>query len=208
MKKILFILVGILLVSVGVTILKFSEIATGGTAGLALSLSYLTQTPFSLFFFLVNIPFYIFSVLRMGWKFTLSTIFAVSTLSIVTTFDQFLPSFSVPIWLGAIVGGAIIGVGLSILFANGSSLGGANILALFLHKRYQFNPGKTTFLFDFIVVLTSLYAVGFVRGLASVLSIAVTSMVISYFKNRIAEKQEQPAKNEKYKVGSDVAVSQ
>ncbi|MDL4841047.1 YitT family protein [Aquibacillus rhizosphaerae] len=208
MKKLLFVLFGIVLVSIGVITLKHSQIVTGGTAGLALNLSYLFHTPFSIFFFLVNIPFYIFSFIRMGWKFTLSTIFSVSLLSILTSFDPLLPSFSVPIWIGTILGGGLIGVGLSILFANGSSLGGANILALFLHKRYNLNPGTTTFVFDFIVVLTSLYSVGLVKGVSSVFSIAVTSVVISYFKNKIAEKHISPAKNKKYVLKRNVAITQ
>ncbi|MRH44283.1 YitT family protein [Aquibacillus halophilus] len=210
MKKILSILLGIVLVSIGVIILNHSQIVTGGTAGLALNLSYLFSSPFSIIFFLVNIPFYIFSVMRMGWKFTLSTICSVSLLSLFTMVNQWLPDFTIPIWLGAISGGLIIGVGLSCLFANGSSLGGANILALFLHKRYNLNPGTTTFIFDFIIVITSLYTVGIVKGLASILSIAILSMVISSFKNRIADKEAvvEPKIKKKYVVKRGVTATQ
>ncbi len=189
------IFLGVLIVSTGVIILKHTHVVTGGTAGLSLNLAYLFGLPFSVLFFIVNIPFYIFSVVQMGWKFTLYTIASVSLLSGLTSIDQWLPAFSVPVWVGVSAGGVIIGLGLSILFANGSSLGGANILALFLHKKYKFNPGVTTFIFDFIVVATSLYAVGLLRGVSSVFSIAITSIVISYFKNYIATKQEKPVRS-------------
>ncbi|WP_112182369.1 MULTISPECIES: YitT family protein [Paraliobacillus] len=188
MKRIMNIIFGIIIVSVGVLTLKHATIITGGTAGLALNLSYLILHPFSLIFFLVNIPFYLFSFIRMGWRFTLTTILSVSFLSILTSFDLLLPTITLPIWFGAVLGGTFIGLGLSLLFANGSSLGGANILALFLHKRYNFNPGTTNFLFDLIVVMTGIYTVGFIRVLASIISIAMTSFIISYFKSRIAEK--------------------
>lgn len=188
MKKISLILLGCLLTSIGVIILKHSSIVTGGTAGLSLGTAYLTNLPFSVVFFLVNIPFYIFSFIRMGWKFTLSTICSVGLLSAMTSVDQLLPAFTLPMILGAVLGGLIIGIGLSILFMNGSSLGGANILALFLQKRFNINPGKTNFIFDVMVVLTSVYAVGLLKGLVSIISIAVTSKVISYFKNEIARK--------------------
>lgn len=188
MKKITKILFGIIIVSVGVLTLKHASIITGGTAGLALNLSYLMNQPFSLIFFLINIPFYIFSFLRMGWKFTLTTILSVSMLSIITGFDILLPSITVPIWFGAVIGGSCIGLGLTLLFANDSSLGGANILALFLHKRYRFNPGTTNFLFDLVVVITGIYTVGVIRTFASIVSIAMTSFIISYFKNRITVK--------------------
>ncbi|ADC49505.1 hypothetical protein BpOF4_07235 [Alkalihalophilus pseudofirmus OF4] len=194
MKKWLMILLAIVITSIGVILLKHANIVTGGTAGLSLSVAYLLSLPFGVTFFLINIPFYIFSMMRMGWNFTFTTIISVSLLSVVTGFDYFLPAFTVPIWVGAVVGGFIIGIGLSLLFMNGSSLGGANILALFLQKRWNIDPGKTTFAFDFMVVLTSFYTVGFLRGIASVLSIAVTARVISYFKNEIARRREEPSK--------------
>ncbi|WP_445505539.1 YitT family protein [Niallia sp. 03091] len=186
MKKTLNILIGCLVVSVGVLILRHSHLVTGGTAGLSLSLSYLIHLPFSFLFFIVNIPFYIFSFIRMGWKFTISTISAVTILSLITGIDQWIPSFSIFPLTGAIIGGVIIGFGLSILFLNGSSLGGFNILSLFLQKKLNWNPGKINFLFDFIVVISGIYFFGFLKGLCSILSIAITSSIISYNKTRIA----------------------
>ncbi|WP_100397773.1 YitT family protein [Bacillus sp. FJAT-44742] len=195
MVRIINILFGCLLTSVGVVILNHAEIVTGGTAGLSLNVSYLTSLQFALVFFLINIPFYVFSVLRMGWHFTLSTIFAVTVLSVMTGGSAFiLPDFSIEPFVGAVVGGMSIGLGISILFINGASLGGANILALFLHKKFNWNPGKVNFLFDFFVVLTGMYAIGLVSGFASVLSIIVTSCIISYFKTKIAEKNEAEEK--------------
>ncbi|MDZ5470452.1 YitT family protein [Bacillus sp. 31A1R] len=191
MKKISLILLGCLITTIGVIILKHSNIVTGGTAGLSLSITYLTHLPFALIFFLINLPFYVFSVLRMGWNFTISTIGAVSILSLMTAVDQWLPNFSIPMLVGAVLGGLLIGIGLSIVFINGSSLGGANILALFLQKRYNVNPGQINFIFDLIVVVSSIYSVGLIRGLCSILSIFVTAKVISYYKNEIALKTTQ-----------------
>ncbi|MDQ0209200.1 YitT family protein [Alkalicoccobacillus murimartini] len=182
MKRWFFVFVGCLLAAVGVIILKHSDLVTGGTAGLSLSLSYITHLPFALLFFIINIPFYLFSMLRMGLSFTVTTILSVTTLSILTGVDTWLPSFVIPYWAGALMGGLVIGIGLSLLFRNSSSLGGSNILALFLQKHYGFDPGKTNFAFDLIVVLTSLYAIGLVKGFFSIISIAITSKVISYYK--------------------------
>ncbi|MGO4889063.1 YitT family protein [Anaerobacillus sp. MEB173] len=202
MNKLVNILLGCLLTSIGVIILKHSNIVTGGTAGLSLSVAYLFTLPFAVVFFLINIPFYIFSVLRMGWNFTLSTIFSITILSLMTGIDVLLPNFTIPIWIGSILGGFIIGIGVSILFMNGASLGGANILALYLQKKFNFNPGKTNFVFDFIVVLTSIYTIGLVRGIFSIISIAIMARVISYFKNEIATRNHATDKKEKYELQS------
>ena len=186
MKKLSTILLGIVSTSIGVLFLKHAMIASGGTAGLALSVSYLFGMSFSQLFFLINIPFYIFAFVQFGWRFTLSTLGSVTLLSFLTSLDRFLPAFSLPLWFGALGGGLLIDFGLSRLFMNGSSLGGLNILSLFLQKRYQIDPGKSNFAFDLAVILTSFYAVGLVRGLFSILTIAIASRVISYYKNEIA----------------------
>ncbi|TMW73425.1 YitT family protein [Alteribacter natronophilus] len=186
MLRILYMMTGCAIVSFGVLILQSSEIITGGTAGLALSMSYLTPWSFAVTFFLINLPFYVLSAIRMGWNFTLSTLFAVTTLSLMTEVMQYLPSFSLSPLTGALVGGAVIGAGLCILFLNKSSLGGANILSLVLQKRFGIDPGKTLFAFDTLVILTGLISVGLVRGLYSILSVLVISFIISLLKNRIA----------------------
>ncbi|MFA9560084.1 YitT family protein [Evansella sp. AB-rgal1] len=186
MLRFINIVIGCFIVSFGVLVLQNSEIITGGTAGLALSISYSINISFAIAFFLVNIPFYILSVRKMGWKFTLSTFFAVSLLSIMTELLQFIPNFEVTPLFGAILGGSVIGIGVTVLFMNGASLGGANILALVLQKKLQINPGKTMFLFDFFVILIGLYSVGIVRGFYSVISIFFISIIISLMKGKFA----------------------
>lgn len=174
------------MVSIGVLILHHSHLVTGGTAGLSLSLSYVFGMPFSVVFFLINIPFYILSLIRMGLQFTLSTLAAITILSFLTGLDQWFPDFSIPPLIGALVGGLVIGLGLTMIFLNRSSLGGANILALYLQRRFGWDPGKTNFVFDFLVVASSFYSVGFWKGLYSVLSIYILAKVISLFKRQIA----------------------
>lgn len=186
MKRFMFILLGCLITSMGTVILQHAHVMTGGTAGLSLMLSYLLAVPFGLVFFMINIPFYVLSIMIMGWNFTLSTIVAVTLLSMMTGLDRLIPAFSIPTAVGAVGGGLVIGLGLSLLFMNRTSLGGTNILALILQKKLNWNPGKLNFLFDFVVVGFGFYSVGVVQGLLSILSILLTSTVISYFKNRIA----------------------
>lgn len=208
MMKFLSILFGCFLTSVGLIMLNHSFLVTGGTAGLALNIAYLFSTPFAIVFFIINIPFYIFSVIRMGLKFTLYTAMSVSILTAFLWLGSWLlPDFTLPIVAGAIVGGLLVGLGSSVLFINGSSLGGAQILALFLQKRYNFNPGKTNFIFDFIVVVSSIYTVGLIKGLCSILSIAIASKVIGYFKNQIATTTKTKKIKDTYTVKNSIPAS-
>ncbi|WP_286059379.1 YitT family protein [Bacillus mojavensis] len=185
MKRMLLIFTACLMTGAGVLTLRHSHVLTGGTAGLSLSLTYLFHSSFAIIFFLINIPFYVFSLIRMGIKFTLSTAFAVTALTLFTSIDHWLPSVSFSPLAGAICGGALIGFGLSLMFYHQASLGGANILALFLQKRYGWNPGTVNFLFDFGVVLVGIVSVGLLKGFFSLVSIAVTGLIVSFFKNKI-----------------------
>jgi uncharacterized membrane-anchored protein YitT (DUF2179 family) len=137
---------------------------------------------------MVNLPFYILSIMKMGLDFTLSTLLSAGILSLLTAIDQFIPDIIVPEWTGALLGGGLVGFGLSYLFCNGSSLGGVNILVLYLQRKLGWDPGKTTFVIDFAVVLSGVYSVGLIKGAYSILSIVIVSTIISYFKGRIANK--------------------
>jgi uncharacterized membrane-anchored protein YitT (DUF2179 family) len=185
MQKILNILIGCLLCSIGILALRHAHLVTGGIPGLSLGLSYLLGVPFASVFLSVNLPFYILSIFRMGWNFTLSTVFAAIALSLMTTADQWLPDILLPAWAGALFGGAFVGFGLSYLFWNNASLGGVNILVLYLQRQFGWDPGKTTFVMDSAVVLTGVYSVGFIKGIFSVLSVVLISVIISYYKGRI-----------------------
>jgi uncharacterized membrane-anchored protein YitT (DUF2179 family) len=186
MDKLIKLFCGCLVTSIGVIILRHSHVVTGGVAGLSLMISYFLNIQFSSIFFAINIPFYIFSFVKIGWKFTLSTVAAVTILSLMTGIDKWLPLFSIPILIGAVFGGLIIGFGLSIIAINGASLGGTNMVAIFLQKRYNLNPGIMNFIFDFLVVVLSFNSIGISKGILSVLSIATTASIINYFKGRIS----------------------
>ncbi|OME82314.1 hypothetical protein BK120_15740 [Paenibacillus sp. FSL A5-0031] len=193
MSKWLHIAIGCFVTVGGLVILKHSHIVTGGTAGLSLSLSPQLQVSFHYLFLLLNLPFLIFSYFYMGKSFTFKTIGAIALLSSLSAINDILPAFTIPPLIGAIVGGLFIGAGITALFRNGASLGGATILAIYLHKKHGVNPGITNFAFDFLVVLTSLSVFSLKSGLYSALSIAVTSAFLSFYKRRKtgAEKDKQ-----------------
>lgn len=184
-KRVISILLGCFITSIGTIFLQHAHLVIGGTCGLSLSLSYLLSWPFSLLFFLVNIPFYLFALLRMGANFTLATFLSVSALSLITAaLEKFLSGFTPDLWVGAVAGGALSGIGLSILFANRASLGGANILALYLEEKRGINPGLSNCVFDAVVVVGGIYAAGYWQAVYSILAVFIIAAVISFTKKR------------------------
>lgn len=196
-KKYLYLVLGCVLVSAGLVLLRHSHVMTGGTAGLSLTISYILNAPFSWVFFLINLPFYGFAIVRMGWNFTLHTVLSVTLVTLLSGLDKFLPVFELPVFVGTVAGSILCGLGLSVLFMNRTSLGGVSIFALYMQQKRNWNPGVINGVLDTTIVLLGLYSVGLLEGILSVLSVVIVSAIISYFKKNFkpstAPKHQQQA---------------
>lgn len=172
-------LFGTLMVSFGVTLLKSAGALTGGTAGIAFLLSYLTHASFGLAFFAINLPFYWLAVKRMGWAFTLKTFCAVG---LVSLFSQLHPLFihfsALEPFYATLFGNVIMGIGFIVLFRHKASLGGINILALWLQERYGIRAGKLQMAVDTCVVLASLFVVPLPMLAASIAGAVILNLII------------------------------
>ena len=146
------ILIGTLLVALGIQFLAASGLITGQIAGLALVLSYGGVGAFGLIFFLLNLPFYVFAVRQLGWRFTIKSFAAVALMS---TFAETLPYVltiaDLHPGVGAVLFGVSAGVGLLSLFRHGASLGGVGIVALFLQDNTGIKAGWVQLGFDLCV---------------------------------------------------------
>lgn len=75
---------GVMFIAVGLNMLKFSGMVTGGIAGIALLISYYVPLSIGLLFTLVNIPFLVFCYFSMGRAFTVKTLIVSVTLGLAT----------------------------------------------------------------------------------------------------------------------------
>ncbi|MGE5622836.1 MAG: YitT family protein, partial [Bacillota bacterium] len=148
---------GTLLVSLGVAMLGKAHLITGGTVGLAFLLHYFTGISFGKLFFTINLPFYYLAVKKMGWQFTIKTFSAILLLSgmsellpLVFSMDSIHPAYA------AAMGGLLCGVGLLVLFRHKASLGGFNVLVLYLQERYGLRAGAVQLALDGAILLASL----------------------------------------------------
>lgn len=174
------IVMGTLMVSFGVIMLKQAGALTGSTAGIAFLVSYLTPLSFGSAFFLINLPFYWLAVRRMGWEFTLKTFCAVGLVSLFTHLHPLFVHFSAlnPFY-ATLFGNVVMGIGFIVLFRHKASLGGINILALWLQARFGLRAGKLQMAVDTCVVLASLFVVSLPMLLASVAGAVVLNLIIA-----------------------------
>ena len=146
-------LVGTFLVSLGLTLLHAVSAVTGGTAGLALLLSYALPVPFGVVFVLANAPFFALAAVRNGLAFTIRSAICIVLVSLLPALHAAaLPGLHVhPVY--AVLGGdALCGVGLLIVFRHGGSLGGFNVLALLAQRELGWRAGYVQMALDVAVV--------------------------------------------------------
>lgn len=173
-------LTGTALVALGIAFYSHAGLLTGGTVGLAFLLKYLAGWPFGLVFFLVNLPFYGLAIWRMGWKFTLRTVCAVA---LVSLFAELTPRWvrfaELDVVYAALFGGFVIGLGLLILFRHRASLGGVNILALFVQERFGVRAGTVQMGIDALIVLAAVLVVPLDKVALSVLGAVALNLVLA-----------------------------
>jgi len=149
-----------ILAALGIALFERGGLMTGGTAGLALLVSYRFGLGFGPAFVLVNLPFFALALWRMGWRFTAKTAAAVLLLSAVAEFQRPLLALGAvqPAW-AALVGGLLLGIALLILFRHRGSLGGFNVLVLYLQERFGWRAGWVQLALDAVILLLSLAVV-------------------------------------------------
>lgn len=171
---------GALVIALGLTLLKSAGLLTGGTAGLAFLIHYATGWSFGAVFFAVNLPFYFFAVRALGVPFTLKTLAAVAMLSLLADqLPRWIAFASIDPVFAAVMGGALVGIGLLILFRHKASLGGINVLALYLQQRHGWRAGAVQMALDCAIVVGAFAIVDPRRIALSVLGAAALNLVVA-----------------------------
>lgn len=179
-EDILAIVIGTLMISFAILMLRQAGALTGGTVGLAFLIHYATDISFGTIFFIINLPFYYLAMMRMGWRFTVKTFCAVALVSVFSDFHLLFIHFDhlQPVY-ATLFGSLLIGLGLLVLFRHRCSLGGVNILTLFIQERYGIRAGKLQMAIDVAIVMASLFVVTPLILLASVAGAVILNMVIA-----------------------------
>jgi uncharacterized membrane-anchored protein YitT (DUF2179 family) len=173
-------LIGTMLVSLGIAFYSEVLLTTGSTAGLALLVQYATGIPFGWLFFAINLPFYALAFMRMGLPFAIKTIASVALVSFFTA--------QIPVWLdisalnplfAALVGGGMIGLGILSLFRHKASVGGINILALYLQDNFGVRAGYFQLAVDALILVAAFFILPLDRVIYSVLGALVLNLIVA-----------------------------
>lgn len=160
-----------------------NNIAPGGVTGIAILISRFTALPTGTLNMLLNVPIVILGFWKFGWRFICSTLYA---LALITVFINLLTPYGAvtdDLLIAGVLGGALIGAALALVFKAGATTGGMDIIIKVLHSRWKHIKTNMLFLaFDSMVIIASWLVfqnltVAFYAGIA----VIVDSVVMDKF---------------------------
>ncbi|MCL5289665.1 MAG: YitT family protein [Bacillota bacterium] len=155
LKEYLGVTIGVILTAVGLdAFLVPAKIAAGGLSGVATILYHIANLPVGLTMLVMNIPLFIWSTVRLGWRFTVNSVYGTVALSVfVDLLAPYLPLLTEDLLLASLYGGVLMGIGLGLVFRFNGTTGGTELLAAILRSYTGTNIGLLLFIIDGLVVL-------------------------------------------------------
>lgn len=160
--KFILITIGAFIYSMGISIfLDPNNLAPGGTTGIAIIISNLTSLRTGTLVLLINIPILIFGWWKFGVRFILSTIYVtfVSSFFINTINEYIIVKYGVvthDFLLSGVAGGSLMAIGMAMVFRQGATTGGTDIIIRALRQKYKHIKSGTIFIItDAIIVSAS-----------------------------------------------------
>lgn len=166
--------------ALGLHLLSAAALVTGGTAGAALILSYISGFSFGIVFFAINIPFYAFAYRAKGIQFALKSFFTVTLVSLMAeALQPFFTIESIHPGVAAVLFGISAGVGLLGLFRHKGSLGGVSIIAVIIQDKFGFKAGWTQIIHDLVLFAIAFFIFAPEQVLWSLTGALILNLVIA-----------------------------
>lgn len=181
LKRVLFIGLGAVLVSIGLEIFLIpNKIIDGGIVGVSIIFSYLTGWNLGLFLFFLNLPFFFIGYKQIGKTFALSTLLGVTVMSIGTTLLHPVDPFTEDPLLATVFGGIILGIGVGMVIRYGGSLDGTEIIAILVNKRTPFSVGEIVMFFNIFILSSAGFVFEWDRAMYSLIAYYIAFKMIDF----------------------------
>lgn len=180
---------GVLLIALGLDLfLVPNKIAAGGVSGIATVLHYLLGVPVGMTMLALNVPLFLLGIYRLGLKFGFRSLYGTVSLSLlVDGLAPYLPVATRDALLASAFGGALVGLGLGIVFRYRGTTGGTDLAAAILRTYTGVNVGQLLFLLDGLVVLTAGFAFrSWELALYALITIFITAWLVDLVQEGIS----------------------
>ncbi len=152
-----------------------NDLAPGGITGIAILIGRLTGAGTGMLILLLNIPLLILGVWKFGWKFILSTFYAIFAISVATDVLAPVGALTREPMLAAVAGGTLVAAALGVVFRAGATTGGMDIVIKVLRLKFpHMRTGSLFMITDVMIASLS----GFVFGNLEVVLFALIAIFV------------------------------
>ncbi|MEA3503787.1 MAG: YitT family protein [Bacteroidota bacterium] len=156
-----------------------SKIVGGGVTGLSTLFYFAFDIPVGPSLLVTNLFLIVFGFRYLGRGFGVKTIYSFTVLSFFITILQ--SYITEPVvddrFLSAIVGGILGGGCIGLIFSQGGSTGGTEIIAMLINRKHNISPGKLILVMDVVIIASSYFVL---REIEAIVYGYVTMGVVSY----------------------------
>lgn len=153
--------IGLFIMALGWTAFLIpNELLGGGVTGIGTLVFWVTGIPVGVTFLAVNVILLIIGIRILGFGFGIKTIFSIIvTAGLFSVLQYYIREpFVTDRFMAAIIGGIMGGAGIGLVFTQGGSTGGTDIVAMIINKYRRISHGKILLALD-VVIISSSYLV-------------------------------------------------
>ncbi|MEI7523532.1 MAG: YitT family protein [Mariniphaga sp.] len=172
--------IGLALYAFGITAFLIPlKIAGGGVTGISMLIFYATGFGTGYTYFIINIFLVLIAIKVLGVNFGIKTIFSMSIIAILLTVMQRFVTEPIlkDMFLSSVLSGILGGVGIGLIFNEGGSTGGTDIIAMIINKYRNISPGRIIMYCDVIIIAASFVVL---RSVEKLVYGYVSMWVVSY----------------------------
>lgn len=134
-----------------------NEILGGGVSGIATLIFWSTGLPVGVSVLAINAVLIVFALRILGSGFGVKTIYSIAVLSGFFALLQYYikEPFVTDKFMASVVGAVMAGSSMGLIFTQGGSTGGTDIVAMIVNKYRNVSPGKIILLLDVFIISSS-----------------------------------------------------
>lgn len=180
LRKTFFLTLGALIAAFAIEcFLVPNNIIDGGIVGVSIILNhFFDKFGLGFFIFVLNIPFVLLAFNKIGKKFVLQTIYAVSALSLGVNYFHHYDVITTEPVLIVVFGGILLGTGVGLVLKSGGSMDGTEILSVVLSRKFGFSVGEWIMAFNVIIYTAAGFVFGVENAMYAILTYFVAYKVI------------------------------
>ena len=186
------IIVGITIMSIGVNgFLRQAHLLSGGVAGIATAINYITNINVGFLTFIINVPIFLLGFIFLEKDFLITSLINMVLFSIIIGVTQDIGNI-IPIddiLLQSIYGGILCGVENGLVFRTKSSFGGTDIIGAILKNKLNIAMKSTSFGTNLAIVLISSALFGLNLALYTLIAMFLNAQVMSYTKDALNDEK-------------------